>query len=438
MNGAAEAEMLAFEVAVLVVLGAMLGVWLSRAVTVYSEKGRGPVLSRDSHFDRADQGLVSVIVPAKDEEANIGAALETLLAQDYPHLEVIVVDDRSTDGTAEVVRRVAAQHPAEARDGRVRLVQVKELAAGWFGKPHAMHTGACEARGEWLLFVDADCRQAPHSVRVGVGFCAAEGGEMLSLWPVLEMHGFWENAVQPVAGSVLVAWFRPGWVNDPKHRAAFANGQYILIRRSTYEAVGGHGAVRAKVVEDIALAREVKRRGHRLLNAVGQDIFTTRMYDSLRAMWKGWTRIFYGAFEGVGRMVGVLLLTFLFTLVPFAVLAASAFALWASAFAEATADGSAAALGAGAGGWWIWTVFGVAAGTVLAIFVTMRRLFIAGCGNPWYLALYPLAVVMVMAFEAGALARALGFGAVTWRGTTYKGGRVVSGGERCAPRKRGG
>jgi len=415
--------MMALEVGILVVLGAVLGVWLSRAVTVYSAKGRGPVLSRDSRFDVADQGLVSIIVPAKDEEANIGAALETILAQDYPNIEIIVVDDRSADGTAEVVRGVAAQHPprsvqsrrrdvppAEARDGRVRLVQVKELAAGWFGKPHAMHTGAREARGEWLLFVDADCRQAPHSVRVGVGFCAAEGGEMLSLWPVLEMHGFWENAVQPVAGSVLVAWFRPGWVNDPKHRAAFANGQYILIRRSAYEAVGGYGAVRAKVVEDIAFAREVKGRGHRLLNAVGQDLFTTRMYDSLRAMWKGWTRIFYGAFGGVGQILGVIVLTFVFTLVPFGVLAASA-----------------AALAAGAEGWWAWTVFGVAAGTVVAIFVTMRRLFIAGCGNPWYLALYPVAVVMVMAFEVGALARALGLGAVTWRGTTYKDGRVVSG-----------
>jgi hypothetical protein len=126
-------------------------------------------------------------------------------------------------------------------------------------------------------------------------------------------------------------------------------------------------------------------------------------------------------------MVGVLFLTFFFTLAPFAVLAASAFALWASAFAEATADGSAAALGAGAGGWWIWTVLAASLATVVAIFVTMRRLFIAGCGNPWYLVLYPVAVVMVMAFEAGALARALGFGAVTWRGTTYKGGRVVSG-----------
>jgi len=396
--------MLALEVAGLVALGAVLGVWLSRVATVYSAKGRGPVLSRDSHFDVADQGLVSVIVPAKDEEANIGAALETLLGQDYPNLEIIVVDDRSTDGTAEVVRRVAE------RDGRVRLVQVKELAAGWFGKPHAMHTGAREARGEWLLFVDADCRQAPHSVRVGVEFCAAEGGEMLSLWPVLEMRSFWENAVQPVAGSVLVGWFRPGWVNDPKRRAAFANGQYILIRRSTYEAAGGYEAVRTKIVEDIALAKHVKGRGHRLLNAVGQDIFTTRMYDSLRAMWKGWTRIFYGAFGGVGPILGVMALTFLFTLAPFAVLAAAA-----------------AAVAAGAQGWWAWTVFGVAAGTVLAIFVTMRRLFIAGRGNPWYLALYPVAVVLVLAFEAGALARALGVGAVTWRGTTYKGGRVIPG-----------
>jgi len=227
---------------------------------------------------------------------------------------------------------------------------------------------------------------------------------------VLEMRSFWENAVQPVAGSVLVAWFRPGWVNDPKHRAAFANGQYILIRRSTYEAVGGYEAVRAELVEDIAFARHVKGSGHRLLNAVGQDIFTTRMYDSLRAMWKGWTRIFYGAFGGVGRILGVLFLTFFFTLAPFAVLVAAA-----------------AAVATGAQGWWVWTVFGVAAGTVLAIFVTMRRLFIAGCGNPWYLVFYPMAVAMVMGFEAGALARALGFGAVTWRGTTYKGGRVVSG-----------
>jgi hypothetical protein len=104
--------------------------------------------------------------------------------------------------------------------------------------------------------------------------------------------------------------------------------------------------------------------------------------------------------------------------------AASVAALGASAFAEASADQW------GAGGWWLWAVFGAALATVAAIFVTMRRLYQVGCGNPWYLALYPLAVVVVLAFEAGALVRALGVGAVTWRGTTYKGGRVISGGRR--------
>ncbi|MEA3367825.1 MAG: glycosyltransferase family A protein, partial [Planctomycetota bacterium] len=169
-----------------ILIGLILVVWMCRTVTVYSSRTRGPVLSAEAIPDVGEQGLVSVVVPAKDEEANIEAALETLLAQDYPALEIIVVDDRSADGTAAVVRRVAA------RDDRVRLVQVTALPEGWFGKPHAMHVGAAEARGRWVLFVDADCRQAPHSVRAGVHFLADVGGDVLSLWPVLEMHGFWE------------------------------------------------------------------------------------------------------------------------------------------------------------------------------------------------------------------------------------------------------
>jgi len=388
----------------IVVLGLVLAVWVSRLATVYSSRGRGPVLSARSDFDVSGAGLVSVIVPAKDEEANVRAALETILAQDYPDLEVIVVDDRSADRTAEIVREVAAA------DERVRLVRVERLPDGWFGKVHAMHAGAREARGEWLLFVDADCRQAPHSVRAGVGFLVQQGGDMLSLWPVLEMHGFWENAVQPVAGSVLVAWFRPGWVNDPHRRTAFANGQYILIRRDVYDAAGGHEAVRDEIVEDIALARVVKGAGYRLLNAIGEDLFTTRMYDSLGAMQKGWARIYYGAFKNVWGVLGVMGLTFLFTLAPFAPLAASA-----------------VGLASGASGWWVWVVFGLSAAIVLCVFATMRRLFLAGRANPWCLFFYPLAVLLVLWFEAGALVRAMGVRSVTWRGTTYKGGRVVGG-----------
>jgi chlorobactene glucosyltransferase len=391
------------EWAVLLVAAGIMAVWVSRVLQIYSARSRGPVLARGTTGPAAAAGLVSIIMPAKDEEANIRAALETVLAQDYPDIEVIVVDDRSRDGTADAVREAAA-------DPRVRLISVKELPPGWFGKPHAMHVGAGEARGDWLLFVDADCRQAPHSVRAAVNFLTDHQGEMLSLWPVLEMHGFWENAVQPVAGSVLVAWFRPSWVNNPKHWAAFANGQYILIRRNTYRAVGGHEAIRSEIVEDIALARLVKRSGHRLWNAIGADLFTTRMYDSLGAMYKGWTRIYYGAFKSVAWLAGVIALTFLFTLAPFAALA------WAAVLA-AIGDPSP----------FVQAMFCLAALTTLLVFVTMRRYFIAGRANPWYLFFYPLAVVLTMVFQFGAMLRALGLRSVTWRGTTYKGGQVVGG-----------
>ena len=396
--------MVILETAGLVVLAAITAVWAVRVIAIHSQKARGPVLSRQTIPDVPPAGMVSIIVPGKDEEGNIRAALETLQAQDYPSFEVIVVDDRSRDRTAEVAREVAAADP------RVHVIQVRELPPGWFGKPHAMHAGAGEARGEWLLFVDADCRQAPHSVRAGVSFLTANGGDMLSLWPILEMHGFWEHAVQTVAGSVLVAWFRPGWVNDPRRRTAFANGQYILMRRPTYEAVGGYEAIRNELVEDIAMARRVKQAGHRLFNAVGEDIFTTRMYDSLWAIYRGWTRIYCGGFRTVPQLLVVMVMTALFTLMPFAALA------WA-----------ALNMAAGDSDWRTLLAFFFAAAIIVFILATMRRLFILGRANPWYLLFYPLAVVLVLGFQAGAITRAMGLRSVTWRGTTYKGGKVVGG-----------
>jgi len=393
--------MIVLAVAAPVLAGLLLLVWTVRAVMVYSDRTRGPVLSAKTIPDVPPQGLVSVIVPAKDEEANIGAALETILAQDYPDIEVIVVDDRSTDGTADVVREVAA------RDERVRLIQVTELPEGWFGKPHALQKGGEAARGDWLLCVDADCRQAPHSARAGVSFLAAQGGDVLSLWPVLEMHGFWENAVQPVAGSVLVAWFRPAWVNDPNRRTAFANGQYVLLKRATWEAIGGYSTVADQLLEDIAIAEVIKGSGHRLLNAVGEDLFTTRMYDSLGAMARGWARIYYGGFKRAGRLAAVGLLTFVFTMVPFVLVAAS---------------GAAAACGAGDP--WVLATLGLGAAALVPLFVTMRRLFQLTRGNPWYLLFYPVSVTLVLGFEAMAMLRALGLSEVRWRGTRYRSGHM--------------
>jgi glycosyltransferase involved in cell wall biosynthesis len=389
----------------LVLLAIIFAVWVWRALAVYFIEGAGPILNRDSFPGLGDAGLVSVIVPARDEEQNIGAALETLLAQDYRNLEVIVVNDRSRDRTAEIVREFSA------RDGRVRLLEVESLPEGWFGKPHALDVGARAARGEWLLFVDADCRQAPHSVRVGLGLLVDRKADMLSLWPILEMRGFWENAIQPAAAAIMATWFRPSRVNNPKWPLAFANGQYILVRRAAYEAIGGYKAVRTEIAEDMALARAVKRAGHRLLNAVGSDLFSTRMYAGFGPMWQGWTRIYLGSFRTAPFLAAVILMILVFSLGP-----------------VAAAVGAAVAMLAGAGGAYAAIVLGMGLCGAVTMGITLRYAYILGRVNPWYVWIYPFVMALVLGFLVSALARALGIGGIRWRGTTYKRGKVVDGG----------
>ena len=387
----------------------VLAVWVSRHVILSATRRTQMTIRPGDAAPLPDPSpKVSIVVPAKDEEANIAACIETLLAQDYPDLEIIIVDDRSTDRTAGIVRDIAAAEP------RVRLVQVAELPPGWFGKPHAMSAGARDATGEWLWFVDADCRQAPGSLRAAMAHTLAAGGDMLSLWPLLEMKGFAENLVQPLCGSILGLYFRPQRVNDPKSKAAFANGQFVLVRRSTYEAVGGHASVRDKLVEDISFARVVKGAGHRLLNAVGFDVFHTRMYDSFAGIWRGWTRIFSGAWPRPWPILLVALLVVLVSASPFVLTAVAgamaAQANWADAWLNVLAALGAAQLAVMA--------------TVLVRYCRMIR------AKPVYLLLYPVSILIVLGILLNALAMGLGLMKIRWRGTTYHGGTSVGGSVR--------
>jgi len=384
--------------------GLVLLVWASRHLTISRIGSTQDTLRPDGSLPLPDDApKVSVVVPAKDEEANIGQCLATLLAQDYPDFEIIVVDDRSRDGTADAVRRAAAA------DARVRLVQVQALPDGWFGKTHAMHVGAAQAAGQWLLFVDADCRQATGSLRAAMSYTLARGGDMLSLWPLLEMHSFAENLLQPLLGSILGLYFRPQWVNDPRRRAAFANGQFILIRRNAYEAVGGHAAVRSALVEDIALARAVKGAGHRLLNAMGFDLFRTRMYDRFSGIWRGWTRIFSAAFRSPWTLLPVMLLVTLFSLSPYVLTAVAGTMAWRAEWTDARLN-ALAALGL------------VQLILMLSVLVRYNRMVRA---RPIYLALYPISALLVLGILADALLAGLGLKTVRWRGTTYRKGRRV-------------
>ena len=234
-----------------------------------------------------ETALVSVVVPARNEERNVGACLASLSTQTYPGLEIIAVDDGSTDGTPAILADAAR------RDPRVRILRVDGPPPGWTGKSFALDTGVSVARGSWLCFTDADTVHAPESIARAVGFAETHGLALLSLTSRQLTRSFWERVVQPVVFGLLDQWFPLASVNDPASPLAAANGIFILTARDAYRAAGGHRAVAGEILEDVALARRVKVGGGRIAFIDGADLVAARMYTDLTAIRRGWTKNLY-------------------------------------------------------------------------------------------------------------------------------------------------
>jgi glycosyltransferase involved in cell wall biosynthesis len=234
---------------------------------------------------------VSAIVPARNEVAVIASCVESLTGQ--PQIaEILVVNDHSTDGTAEVVRLLAAQYP------QVRLVDSPDLPAGWVGKNHAVWTGAQLATGDWLLFTDADAMHFPASAAKALREAERTGAALVSYSPEQLMEHWYEKAVIPYVYVRLSRQFRFEDVNNPKSPAAAANGQFILMRREAYEAIGGHARIAGEVLEDVALARRVKKAGYGIWFGSGRGTVQVRMYRSFGALWEGWKKNLYPLMGG--------------------------------------------------------------------------------------------------------------------------------------------
>lgn len=242
-----------------------------------------------AYAPRATGPLVSVIVPARDEAANIEACVRSILATAYRPLEVLVVDDRSRDDTARIVRRIARE-PASA--GRLTLLAGDELPPGWFGKQWALLQGYRRARGEILVFADADTRHTPELIPRAVAARDAEQVDLVTVLSRQEMVTFWERLVQPHVLLALAA--RVGDLRRVNRTRvpwdAIANGQFILTPRAAYEAVGTHAAVKDSVVEDLALAQSYVRAARDLFLVHGPEYMVTRMYSSLGGIVAGWSK----------------------------------------------------------------------------------------------------------------------------------------------------
>jgi chlorobactene glucosyltransferase len=236
---------------------------------------------------------VTILVPAKDEKERIAECLRSALNQDYPDFHVIAIDDRSTDGTGTVMDELAKEDP------RLSVIHLTELPDGWTGKCNALHQGVQRAKGEWLLFFDSDVVLDSNALSATLGTAIERKFRLFSLLPRMECQSLLEGLLVPLAGAAVTAIFAAAWTNsNSSPRSAFANGQFLLIRRDAYDAVGGHSAVRDQYCEDMALARIFKDRGLRPRMCWGTNLCSVRMYDSLATIMRGWSRIFYAASFG--------------------------------------------------------------------------------------------------------------------------------------------
>jgi len=371
--------------------------WIIPPLITYIRLRHSRSLDDESGSIPENPPLVTVIVPARNEAHNIARCVTSILSTNYPQLEVLVVDDSSSDGTADIARKAAAS------DRRLRVVRNAPLPDGWFGKQWACATGAKVAHGEILQFTDADTVHAPDLVTRSVNAMRRTAADLFSVAGRQELGGFWEKLVQPQMFTVLsMRYGGTESVNQsPRVGNKIANGQCIFVRRTSYDAIGGHGSVRSSVAEDLLLAQRFFAARKRVVLMLGVKQLSTRMYASLSEIVTGWRKnAFAGGLDAVpfgkiGRSILplALLLPPLLELLP-----PLALVLWA--LGMGTASNTI-----------LWALISCAATLLwwIVVYVTIGE-------NPLYALAYPLGALVLLYIFFTAVIRGR---RVTWKGRTY-------------------
>jgi chlorobactene glucosyltransferase len=346
-----------------------------------------------------DAPLISVCIPVRNEERNIRACVEAILAQDYPKFEIIVLDDRSTDATLEILRSIAAQNV------KLKVISGSHLPKGWAGKPHALFQASAAARGEWLCFVDADTFLSPTALSSCYAKVIETKSDMFTIMTFQILGSFWEKVVIPIVMTALSVGFSPRKVNDPNHKDAIANGQFILIKRSVYDTIGGYEHIKGQIVEDKAIAEQVKWNGYRLIIANGYAMARTRMYTSLPEMWEGWTKnIYLGLSDRPSLMLLGAFGAFLL------LVAALVLPLWPFLGIFWYLQG---------GGWMALTVI-IKSLILWTIIIYARARVAIGMGiSPWYAFTLPLGAAVFAAMMFTSMWKVVSGKGVTWKGRIY-------------------
>ncbi|HWL39528.1 MAG TPA: glycosyltransferase family 2 protein [Gemmatimonadaceae bacterium] len=370
--------------------------WIIPQLVTYFRLRNSRSLDDESAEAPPDAPLLSVIVPARNEAHNIARCVASILVTSYPRLELIVVDDHSTDDTARIATSAARG------DARFRVVPNPDLPEGWFGKQWACATGARAASGGILLFTDADTFHSPDLLTRSVNAIRRTGADMFSVAGRQELGGFWEKVIQPQMFSILsMRYGGTESVNRARHATEkIANGQCIFFAKPAYDALGGHGSVRSFVAEDLMLAQTVFARGRKLVLMLGVDQLSTRMYTSLNGLINGWRKnVFVAGLDSMPfGLTGRLLFPFalltppLIQLLPVAVLLMGALGLVSGGLAVWAAIATIATLI-----WWL-VVYGQ-----------------IGESRSYAFA-YPLGALLLLYIFSTAIVRGR---RVTWKARTY-------------------
>jgi glycosyltransferase involved in cell wall biosynthesis len=339
-------------------------------------------------WDRRPAGnpRVSIIVPARNEGADIAATLTQLLALDYDNYEVIAVDDRSSDRTGEIMGEIAAAAP-----GRLKVIRISDLPPGWMGKPHAMWSAGNQATGDWLLFTDADVLFKPDALRRALAYAESERADHLVLFPRMIMKSLGEKMMIAFFQTLFVFGHRPWKVADPKTKDHMGVGAFNLVRRQVYEAVGTYAALRFEVLDDMKLGKVVKTAGYAQRNVFGADLISIRWAKGAMGVVDNLTKNFFAlmSFQWPRALASCFALAFL-NLMPF--------------------------VGVFLAHGWPRLGYAVALFSMFAIYVGMST---QSDIPPYYFLMHPVSTALFVYTMLRSTFLTLGKGGITWRGTFY-------------------
>ncbi len=359
--------------------------WIAQGIRAGIGMSRLPWLSDVTPIASEGAPLVSIIFAARDEAEKLPAAIQTLLAQDYPRFEVVAVNDRSTDRTPVIL------HEIEQSSRNLIVTDIATLPAGWLGKPHALVAGFHQSHGEWLVFTDADVHFEPDVLRRAIALAAERKWDHLTLLASVTMRGFWEITAISYFGLGFVFGNEPWLASDPRSARYVGVGAFQLVRRSSYEKSGGHARLRMDVIEDMKLGKLMKMAGFRSGVAVAEDIVRVRWHSGLRDVIRGVTKNMFAAVHyNPFFAAALMLLSVTMSVLPF--------------FGVAFASG------------WARVFAGIAAGAAVLIHGAMIW---STDASPLYGLTHPLGALLFCWMVARSAIATLWRGGVIWRDTFY-------------------